>query len=272
MKEEIEISKKILDVWREVPAHFNSHGKRVQSFGIDFPELNVDDEYNMASIAWYKSPDFLHDLKIDQKTMFALIKIGEDIMLLSYILTKRKLDHFIDRYFEQIINKNLDLFNEKNITNIGTLTQHSATRKYFNYCSKEGKRLAMPKILYFEDDEFIAQMHKIKLEGDGFEIKHCTNPTLDPVALTLKEKPDLIFMDIIMPDMDGFTATKLLKANNKTITIPIFVMSNLAQKEDIEKAISLVMVDYWISAKHTPNEVVNKIRTILKMPAIPEKR
>ena len=88
-------------------------------------------------------------------------------------------------------------------------------------------------------------------------------PPQDPVTFVLEQKPDLVFTDTLMPKMDGFTLIHLLKGDARTKDIPIFCMSNLSQKEEVDKIISLGAVDYWINAKHTPTEVAEKIKKII---------
>lgn len=129
----------------------------------------------------------------------------------------------------------------------------------------------MPKILHFEDDTFLRSMYQAKFEQLGFDCAGYDSPTLDPVPLVLKEKPDLIIMDIIMPISDGFTATQQLKADKRTKVIPIFGLCNLAQKQDIERAKAVGMTEYWVTANHMPGEVVNKVYEILGLPIPPEK-
>lgn len=120
----------------------------------------------------------------------------------------------------------------------------------------------MKKILYYEDDAFLAGMMKAKLEAAGFLVDHHSSP-VDVIRDAKTYRPDLIFMDIIMPRMDGFTATAHLKADHDTRSIPVFGMSNLGQDEDRARALATGMVDYWVSAEHSPTEVVEKIRTLL---------
>jgi CheY-like chemotaxis protein len=119
------------------------------------------------------------------------------------------------------------------------------------------------KILYFEDDPFMAAMYKTKLELEGFDVRHFEHPDENVAEVAAMEQPDLIFMDTIMPVMDGFRATEILQADERTRGIPIFGMSNLGQPKDIQLALSLGMWDYWVSALHMPGEVVEKIRSIL---------
>lgn len=121
----------------------------------------------------------------------------------------------------------------------------------------------MPKILYFEDDATLAGMFKLKMEREGFEVVYRECPPADPVAFVLEQKPDLIVTDIIMPKMDGFMMTGLLKSNPRTQDYPIFGMSNLGTQEAVDTAISLGMVDYWSGLSRTPAEVVHKIKRIL---------
>jgi len=125
------------------------------------------------------------------------------------------------------------------------------------------------KILQFEDELFLADMYKMKFEEYGFEYKHYLQPPADReefVNLVVKEKPSLISMDIIMPQIDGFTATEMLKADPRTKNIPIFGLSNLGQKEDVDKAFEVGMDNYFITASITPKEYLNAIRTFLENP------
>ena len=121
------------------------------------------------------------------------------------------------------------------------------------------------KILYFEDDEVLVQMFKTKLEQAGFLVAHYDHTTTDPVSLVIREKPDLILMDVIMPGMDGFEATERLQRHHMTKHIPIFGFDNLSQPADIKKAHDVGMVDYWVKANHMPSEVVDKIKSLLNI-------
>lgn len=130
----------------------------------------------------------------------------------------------------------------------------------------------MPKILHFEDDSFLANMYRVKFTLEGFEYKNYECPFKDPVKLVKKENPDLIIMDIIMPRMDGYHATELLKSDKDTEKIPIFGLCNMGQPEHVKKALDLGMIDYWITAHHMPDEVVNKVKSILGMPEKPKEK
>ncbi len=119
------------------------------------------------------------------------------------------------------------------------------------------------KVLHFEDDTFLSGMYMTKFRMEGFDYEPYASPTEDPVSIVIKEKPDLIIMDILMPTMNGFDATTLLKSDKRTKDVPIFGLCNLGQPADIQKALDLGMIDYWVTAKHSPTEVVNRARKIL---------
>ena len=125
------------------------------------------------------------------------------------------------------------------------------------------------KILDFEaDQEFLGAMYGAKFEAEGFEYKGYEHPPKDPenlVKLVFKEHPDLILMDITMPVMDGFMATKILKSNPLTKKIPICFLTNVGQEEDAKRAFALGATDYLIRAHYTPTEIVAAIKRILKI-------
>ena len=120
------------------------------------------------------------------------------------------------------------------------------------------------KILHFEDDLFLRKWYATKFSALGYDFVGYTSPTKDPVMIVLREKPDLIMMDTIMPIMDGFQATKILKQDKQTARIPILGLSNLGQKNNIQLAKESGMDDYWIATKHMPSEVVEKVDQFLK--------
>lgn len=122
----------------------------------------------------------------------------------------------------------------------------------------------MKKILFVEDDKFLRDIYKQKLEEAGFVVETLSEVTGDIVGIVSKIKPDLISMDLILPRRTGFEAVKLLKENEPTKNIPIFFLSNLEQKEDIKTGLSLGAVDYLVSSKMTPSEVVEIFSSYFK--------
>ncbi len=123
----------------------------------------------------------------------------------------------------------------------------------------------MPKILIVDDDAFLAGIYATKLDLEGFQVVSAHDGE-EGIKLAQKELPDLILLDVLMPKLDGFEALKRLKADPSTKNIPVIMLTNLGQKEDIEKGIEDGAVDYLIKAHFVPAEAVAKIKKVLKMP------
>jgi two-component system phosphate regulon response regulator PhoB/two-component system alkaline phosphatase synthesis response regulator PhoP len=118
------------------------------------------------------------------------------------------------------------------------------------------------KILLVEDDGFLASIYAQKLELEGFEVSLAINGE-DGLKLAQKDKPSLILLDLLMPKMDGFEMLEKLKADEAIKQIPVLVLSNLGQKEDVERCIRLGAVGYVIKAHSMPQETVKRIKEIL---------
>lgn len=122
----------------------------------------------------------------------------------------------------------------------------------------------MAKILLVEDDRFLSKMYVDKMSReDGFEVEAVE---LGEEALKRIEKspPDLILLDIILPDINGVQVLKRIRSNEKTAGIPVLMLTNLNEKDYINEALSLGAKGYLIKAHFTPNEVVDKVRHILR--------
>ena len=119
------------------------------------------------------------------------------------------------------------------------------------------------KILIIEDEEMLSGMYRVKFENEGFEVATALNGA-DGIDAALKEKPDMILLDIIMPKIDGFAVLKKLKSNDTTKNVPVILLTNLGQDEDVTRGKELGSVGYLIKANNTPAEVVEKVRGFIK--------
>jgi len=119
------------------------------------------------------------------------------------------------------------------------------------------------KVLIVEDDEFLRSLNAKRLETEGFKVAVAVDGQ-NAIDLIPKEMPNLIFLDLLLPGVDGFEVLKTIKADEKTKDIPVVVFSNLGQKEDIEKAHNLGAIDFLVKANFTLDDVVAKIKEILK--------
>jgi len=119
------------------------------------------------------------------------------------------------------------------------------------------------KILIIEDDKFLRELMVRKLVNDGYEAIEATNGE-EGVRTAKAEKPDLILLDLILPGIDGFESLTRIRKDQEIANIPVIILSNLGQKEDIEKGLRLGATDYLIKAHFAPGEIAEKIASILK--------
>lgn len=118
------------------------------------------------------------------------------------------------------------------------------------------------KILIIEDDSFLLSMYAAKFELENFTVLLAQDGDKG-LRLALKEVPDIILLDIILPKKDGFEVLKGLRADEETKNMPVILLTNLSQKDDIDKGVELGVVDYLIKAHFTPSEVVDKVKKVL---------
>lgn len=120
------------------------------------------------------------------------------------------------------------------------------------------------KVLIVDDDAFLSGIYATKLELEGFQVVAARDGE-EGVKQALAEKPAIILLDVLMPKLDGFETLKRLKLDPVTKDIPVIMLTNLGQKEDIEQALQDGAVDYLIKAHFVPAEAVDKIKGVLKM-------
>ena len=85
------------------------------------------------------------------------------------------------------------------------------------------------------------------------------------LSLAELERPNLILLDILMPDVDGYDMLEQLKKTPSTKKIPVIIFSNLSQKEEIEKGFKLGAADFIIKTSVTPTEISQKVAKQLKI-------
>lgn len=119
-----------------------------------------------------------------------------------------------------------------------------------------------PQILIIEDDPYILKMYELKLGLEGYQVKTAVNGRLG--LEKLKEgNPDLILLDILMPEMDGFEVLEHLKKDPATKNVPVLVLSNLGQEDHINKAMSFGVQGFIVKSQYTPSQVVETIRGVI---------
>jgi len=118
-------------------------------------------------------------------------------------------------------------------------------------------------ILIIEDDKFLRELIIQKLLKEDFEVSEAIDGE-EGIKKIKEEKPDLILLDLILPGIDGFEVLSRMKEDPALVSIPVIILSNLGQKEDVERGLKLGAVDYLIKAHFTPGEIIEKIKTNLK--------
>ncbi len=114
------------------------------------------------------------------------------------------------------------------------------------------------KILIVEDDKFLRELIARKLVKMGYNILQAVDG--EKGLESIKEnKPDVVLLDLILPGIDGFEVLSLMGKDEEVAQIPVLVLSNLGQKEDVERALNLGAKDYLIKAHFTPEEIIEKI-------------
>jgi len=121
----------------------------------------------------------------------------------------------------------------------------------------------MKTILLVEDDPFLIDIYKSKLKEVGFEIETAEDGE-KALRKTKEKKPDLMLLDIVLPNIDGWEILKKIRSDPGLKDLKVIVLSNLGQKEEVEKGMALGATKYLIKAHFTPSEVVEEVKKLLK--------
>lgn len=117
-------------------------------------------------------------------------------------------------------------------------------------------------ILVAEDDVFYANIYKSKLTAEGFEVVVAHNGD-EAMNFIATRKPDILLLDLIMPEKDGFQTLELLRANQATKDLKVIVLSNLGQDEDIKRTKAYGVIDYVVKSDISIQNLVKVIKDAL---------
>jgi len=118
------------------------------------------------------------------------------------------------------------------------------------------------KILVIEDEATLQKALNDILVQEEYEVFSALDG-LSGVEIAGKEKPDLILLDIILPKMDGFEVLKRLKEEGETSNIPVIILTNLNDIDDIQKALDLGATTYLVKADFHLEDVLKKIKEVI---------
>jgi len=119
-------------------------------------------------------------------------------------------------------------------------------------------------VLLVEDDTFLREICTKKLAKDGYKVYSAVDGE-QAIANVEKIDPDIVLLDIILPALDGFQILSFIRASKKETLkkVPVIMLSNLGQEDDIKKAMDMGANDYLVKAHFTTEEIAAKIREVL---------
>lgn len=120
----------------------------------------------------------------------------------------------------------------------------------------------MTKIAIIEDDAVISQMYRMKFEAEGYEVQVAGNGKIG-VDLVEKMRPDIILLDLRMPEMDGTEALKIIRKKNWSKDIPVLILTNVGEEEAPNELKDLNVLSYIVKADLTPRQVTERVKEAL---------
>ena len=118
-----------------------------------------------------------------------------------------------------------------------------------------------PTILLVEDDPFLSSILQLKLDKENFKTIRAADGE-EALNLLIEQgiKPDVILLDLILPKKNGFEVLETIRQDPTLEKLPVIIISNLGQPSDIDRGKSLGVIDYFVKAKLSVDELVNKVR------------
>lgn len=120
----------------------------------------------------------------------------------------------------------------------------------------------MKTILLVEDDPFLIDIYSTKLKEAGFSVR-VADDGKEALREVKKDTPDLLLLDIVLPSFNGWEILRKIEKDDKLKVLKIVILSNLGEKEEIEKGLKLGAAKYLVKAHYTPSEIVEEIKKIL---------
>lgn len=120
----------------------------------------------------------------------------------------------------------------------------------------------LKKILLIEDDKFLRELMNKKLLTMGYDVITAADGE-SGLTMIKEAKPDAVLLDLILPGINGFEVLEKAKKDPETANVPVIILSNLGQSEDIEKGLKLGAKDFLVKAHFTPQEIISKLKDII---------
>ncbi len=118
-------------------------------------------------------------------------------------------------------------------------------------------------VLFVEDDPAVAQMYKLKLELDGYQVEIAPDGEI-ALKMATESTPDIIFLDIRLPKLDGLAVLEALRADERTKQVPVVILSNYSERELVERGLKLGALEYLIKSQTTPAKLAGGVESWLR--------
>ncbi len=206
--------------------------------------------------------DVLEKLNKDgNKTPVIIISNSGQMVEIEKTKALGAVDHLIKTEFspEDVVKKINFYLNNKDSEGKPAVQKVQLTAK-----EDAGAKKIGVKVLLVEDDAFLREICSKKLTKEGYTVFEAVDGQ-QAIDGAVDNKPDIILLDIILPGIDGFQILSAVRSNpdKKISAIPIVMLSNLGQEDDITKAMENGANDYLVKAHFTTEEIIGKIKSIL---------
>ena len=121
------------------------------------------------------------------------------------------------------------------------------------------------RVLFVEDDPAVAQMYRLKLELDGYQVEVAADGEM-ALQMARTSLPDIIFLDIRLPKLGGLEVLEALRADPQTKSVPVVILSSHSEQELVEPGAKLGALDHLIKSKTTPATLEAGMETWLTEP------
>ena len=118
-------------------------------------------------------------------------------------------------------------------------------------------------ILIVEDDIFLQGLEATKLKKEGYDIQNAANAAEAYKIFDSKTPIDLMLLDLMLPDIDGFTILEKVRHDPVMKDLPVVVFSNLSEEKDIERAKKLGISEFMIKSNFNLDELTKKVRELI---------
>ena len=120
----------------------------------------------------------------------------------------------------------------------------------------------MKTILLVEDDPFLVDIYSTKLKEAGFSVQVAIDGK-EALKKIKEDIPDLLLLDIVLPNFNGWEILRKIERDDELKALKVVILSNLGEKQEIEKGLKLGAARYLVKAHYTPSEVVEEVKKIL---------